>query len=130
MYFNIFLDDERFPEKVTWVQLPKVHWEIIRDYDQFVQIIIERGLPIHISFDHDLAAEHYNPEMYQGQEAYDRCRANFKEKTGLECAKWLVKYCMERSVRVPMFTVHSMNPIGAANITSYLNSYNRSLESI
>ena len=55
MYYNLFLDDERFPCKVSWINLPPVQWEIVRNYSQFIQIITERGLPEHISYDHDLS---------------------------------------------------------------------------
>jgi hypothetical protein len=53
----IFLDDERIPTDVTWAILPKTgHWHIVRNYDQFVELL--KGLdeaPTFIAFDHDLA---------------------------------------------------------------------------
>ena len=42
------------------------------------------------------------------------------EKTGFDCAKWLVDWCLENSLKLPDFVVHSANPIGKQNIQSYL----------
>jgi hypothetical protein len=117
--YKLFLDDERFPRQVTWVRLPTTidnHWTIVRSYDEFVKTIQEKGMPEFISFDHDLAEEHYR-EGYRGAEPV---YGVYKEKTGYEAAKWLRQYCDERGLRVPAFTVHSMNPIGRVNITNAL----------
>ena len=115
--YNLFLDDERFPKNVTWIQLPLVNWIIVRDFKQFVNIIEKRGLPNTVSFDHDLAEDHYRTTIP---------KIDYKEKTGYECAKWLVEYCMERNLNFPNYTVHSMNPIGKQNIISLIDSYKKS----
>ena len=119
MRYRLFLDDERFPRQVTWVLLPTnfdPDWVIVRTYQQFVDYITTNGLPEFISFDHDLAEEYYR-EGYRGAEPV---YGVYKEKTGYEAAKWLRQYCDERGLRVPAFTVHSMNPIGRVNITNAL----------
>ena len=61
--YYLFLDDERYPKQVTWVNLPLVDWVIVRNYNEFVKKIEEDGMPVFISFDHDLADEHYNEAM-------------------------------------------------------------------
>jgi hypothetical protein len=129
MSYNLFLDDERRPSQVTWVELPLVEWTIVRNYDAFVRVISSLGMPKRISFDHDLAAEHYRHSMYAGDKHYNNYYSDgtFKEKTGYECAKWLVRYCAERGEPVPEYYVHTMNPIGKENIISVLESYKRSL---
>jgi hypothetical protein len=120
----LFLDDERDPSDVTWIDLPLFNWTIVRSYDEFVKTIEANGLPKFISFDHDLAEEHYKiytehlPEF-----PYERC----KEKTGFQCAYWLVAYCQEEKLALPPWTVHSLNPIGRQNINSLLNSFLKSL---
>ena len=89
-YYNLFLDDVREPDKVTWVNLPPVEWTIVRNYNQFVSTIERFGLPNFISFDHDLAEEHYHPAMYsENVSDYNKLYTNchFKEKTGYDCAK-------------------------------------------
>ena len=122
--YNLFLDDERMPKNVTWVQLPLVEWTIVRSYDQFIKIIKDKGLPEFIAFDHDLADEHYvhSINANNGNTSginYDQLR----EKTGYECAKWLVEYCREKDLNIPKYVVHSMSIVGKRNIIAYLENY-------
>jgi len=127
--YNLFLDDVRLPKNVTWVNLPLVNWTIVRNYLEFVKIITENGLPDNVTFDHDLAAEHYNPTMYSDNpNDYNKLytAGSFKEKTGLECVKWLVEYCMDKNLDFPSYTIHTMNPIGGQNMISYIESYRKS----
>jgi spore coat polysaccharide biosynthesis protein SpsF (cytidylyltransferase family) len=101
----------------------KWEWKTVRNYDEFVSYITKNGLPDFISFDHDLSDEHYNPDMYNGQEIYNKHYAEFKEKTGMDCAKWLVDYCMDNKKELPDFVVHSMNPAGGENIKLLLDQF-------
>jgi hypothetical protein len=126
--YKLFLDDERDPFKVTWVEMPLGPWEIVRSYAEFVKTITEKGLPIFVAFDHDLADEHYRRSMYNPDRHYSNYYTDgtFKEKTGYECAVWLVNYCIDNNTDFPQYVVHSMNPIGKENIISYIESYKRS----
>lgn len=123
--YHLFLDDERKPSQVTWVQLPLVEWTIVRNFEQMTKLVTERGLPATVSFDHDLAEEHYRPSMYAADGHYNQYYGDgtFKEKTGYECAKWLVMYCADRGLAFPTYYVHTLNPIGLENIKSYIKSY-------
>ncbi len=127
--YNLFLDDVRLPNQVTWADLPpNQHYSVVRNYQEFVDLITLRGLPKFVTYDHDLSTEHY--ENYhsineQGGLAIDYNK--FEEKTGYDCAKWLVDYCMKKGVKHPPYRVHSMNPVGARNIISYVESYNRTV---
>jgi hypothetical protein len=132
MGYNIFLDDERYPHKVTWVDLPLVEWVIIRNYNDFVKIITDRGAPTHVSYDHDLAGEHYpqgvgiyvgDPRIKDIKLPYDE----YKEKTGFHAAKWLCEYCLDKNIPHPSYTIHTMNPVGLLNIQSIIDSYYKSL---
>lgn len=59
--YNLFLDDVRIPTSVTWVEIPKnQHYSLVRNYDQFVELITMRGLPKYVCYDHDLADGHYD----------------------------------------------------------------------
>lgn len=125
MYF-LYLDDIRNP-RMTYPLMRDEDWVVAKNYDEFVKLIKEKGLPKVVSFDHDLAQEHYpwgNPQLYHpaGPLPYDK----YKEKTGLDCAKWLVNYCMDEDLPLPEWHVHSANPAGAENIRSYLQSYENS----
>lgn len=98
----IFLDDERKPEDVTWLKLPKPKtWDVVRSYAGFVKFV--SGLkepPAFISFDHDLGLPKDGSE----------------EKTGVNCALALIEICCERKWKLPGFQVHSKNTIGRQNI--------------
>lgn len=133
---NLFLDDIRLPHDVTWGNIPyiyqKLEWDIVRNYDEFVSYIRENGLPKgYVSFDHDLAEQHYTPEIYWndfGESKRYQEKQNYTKKTGLDCAKFLVEYCLYHGLDLPNCKVHSMNPVGRENIISELNSYYKRLK--
>ena len=121
--YKLFLDDERYPEQVTWVQLPtnfRNHYKIVRSYDEFVRCIERRGLPEFVTFDHDLAMEHYREGFAGAAPKYEE----YKEKTGYHCAEWLVHYCVMNDLQIPPFQVHSMSPVGRDNIRRVLDAAN------
>lgn len=68
-----------------------------------------------ISFDHDLADEHY----------WKQNTGEFVEKTGYDCVKWLIEYCMDNDVDLPKFYCHSMNPVGKENIERLLKNFKK-----
>ncbi len=113
MTYNLFLDDERIPRDVTWVDIGLGPWVIVRNYDEFCNYIDAFGIPDKVSFDHDLADVHYQA-CFTGSGDYG------PEHTGLHCAKMLVDECHERGVPFPPYTVHSMNPVGRENIQKYI----------
>lgn len=125
-YYNLFLDDERVPKDVKWVELPPVAWTIVRNYNDFVKLIERDGLPAIVTFDHDLADEHYqeyhvahdSKMLSRGTIRYD----SFKEKTGYHCAKWLAEFCVDKNLPIPTYYTHTMNGIGAENIRSILEN--------
>jgi hypothetical protein len=113
--YNLFLDDERFPQTAITLVTENVDlykdnndWVIVRNYNEFVDMVNEMGMPNMVSFDHDLADIN-----------------NDKEKTGFDAAKWLVDYCMDNDVKLPNYQVHSANPVGKENIKSYLENFSR-----
>ncbi len=127
---KIFLDDVRNPEDCLGYMYQRIgkdnflylqDWTIARDYEAFkllVKACYEKFITItHISFDHDLADEHYNPVM-DNPEEYNKLQ--FKEKTGYDCAKWFLEYYEgfgdNPPVPFPTLFVHSMNPVGTQNI--------------
>lgn len=129
----LFLDDLRHPyDCIDYMPNKQIYarlrWVVVKNYDQFIAKIEERGLPDLISFDHDLAHEAYNPKMYEGTEEYNKLYETFKEKTGYCCAKWLVDYCMDNGLKLPEFEVHSMNPAGGENIKMYLENFKKHQE--
>lgn len=118
---KLFLDDVRVPlDCLIYVSNPedykKNDFDIVRSYDEFVEYIEKNGLPDLISFDHDLADEHYNPSNWNSYRSY-------VEKTGYDAAKWLVEYCIDENLDIPQILIHSMNPVGRKNIESIFQNY-------
>lgn len=121
--YNLFLDDIRMPNDVTWVNLPMKVYTIVRNYADFVKIIENQGIPKFVAFDHDLSMAHYGDGLHGDVIDYNK----YEEKTGYDCAKYLVQECSKKGVKHPPYVVHSMNPVGKQNIISYVESYNKSL---
>lgn len=144
MNYHLFLDDERNLRDVSWVELPSIinhNWVIVRNYDEFCKTILSFGLPQFVAFDHDLADEHYKVMTqevlhYQKHTAFvddEHGGLNLtfdygSEKTGFDCAKWLVDFCVERSLVFPEYTVHSLNPVGRERIKGYIENAKKHLE--
>ena len=128
---NLFLDDFRNPIDVFSYTHKQIYmsfnWDIVRSYPEFVNYIHsyydnKGGLPELISFDHDLADEHYSGMNHGGYINYD----GSKEKTGYSCALWLVNFCMDNNLKLPYFLCHSMNPEGKKNIMTLLTNFAKS----
>lgn len=101
--YVLFLDDEREPSLSLLKNNSDI--EVCRTYGQAVDVVLERGLPNHICFDHDLGPE---------------------SKTGHEFAKWLVDWLMDNTdgeYPTVDYSIHSQNPIGADNIRGTLDGY-------
>lgn len=60
---KLYLDDYRYPKLSFDYTNNSIYndkdWDIVTNYDEFVNYIQKNGLPNLISFDHDLAGEHY-----------------------------------------------------------------------
>jgi len=123
--YNLFLDDIRDPKTSMFLNnkniYPALDWVIVRSYDEFVSYINNNGMPKLISFDHDLADEHYGMNDNTIEYQY------YTEKTGYECAKWLINYCMDNNLYPPDYYVHSMNTVGALNIRYLIENYKKHL---
>lgn len=131
LFYRLFLDDERIPAMVTWVDLPPGPWTVVRSYDAFVQTITEMGMPGFIAFDHDLGIapgtpqsdiDLYNAIINRGVHGQSMDYAVLPAKTGYHCATWLVQFCLDSLIPIPDYAVHSMNPVGRENIRSVMES--------
>jgi len=130
--YNIYLDDVRTPVADEWV--------VVRNYDEFVAKITELGINNieYISLDHDLGDTAMQEYFQNVSPNYQLNYGNIKEKTGLDCAKWLVNHFYDTNPKrlkmhrndkrsypliFPTVYVHSANPIGSANIMGYINNF-------
>lgn len=113
---KIYLDDIRTPVSSDWI--------VVRNYDDFVDKINEIGLKNIevISLDHDLddsaIKEWYGNVLHNYTLNYE----NIKEKTGMDCVKWLIEQ-WENGEPVVKVVVHSANAIGSGNMMGYINNY-------
>lgn len=110
----IWIDDIRDPFKADWLMSyapeyaygeGEVVW--VKDYNEFIDEVITNGLPDKIAFDHDLG----------------------EGNSGMDCAKWLVSWCMDKHEDLPEWTIQSDNPAGKENINSLLSNYLKFKES-
>ena len=130
---KIYLDDVRTPVNTDWV--------VVRSYDEFVEKVRELGFENIdvISLDHDLGDTAMNEYFNNVSPNYTLDYSNIEEKTGMDCAKWLVDYYYDNynfaedlisrknkkinGITFPKVYTHSANPIGSANIMGYINNF-------
>lgn len=141
MKILIWLDDYRNPFELlpngsNWLVFSPLQqpYEVIwvKTYNEFIENITKFGLPNGICFDHDLADTHYTPEHLWND--YDKSKEwqeqqVHKEKTGFDCAKWLVNYCIDNNKILPLWNCQSANPVGRDNINGLLNNFKEKHES-
>lgn len=128
MSYKLFLDDIRFPTDCLGYMHQRIgklnpiyleEWVVVRNYEEFVETIRTQGIPRFVSFDHDLAPDHYRVPFEAWE--LDPSLENLPEKTGNDCAKWLIEYCKEQKHSIPSCFIHSMNPVGSSRIHETLN---------
>ena len=113
---NIYLDDVRTPIDPDWI--------VVRNYEELVNKIEELGLEIIdlISLDHDLGDTAIVEWQTNVAKNYTLNYENIKEKTGMDCTKWLVEQWINGK-KVCKVMIHSANAIGSANMMGYINNY-------
>lgn len=104
----IWLDDEREPYQFLYedCEYKEEDITICKNYSQFVKTIEQEGLPELICFDHDLGGE----------------------KTGYDCAKFVVDYCQKNKSKLPDWYIQSANIVGKMNIAGLLKCYKKEME--
>lgn len=96
MNYRLFIDDERFPISPDWF--------IARDSCQAINAVRMYGLPQEIAFDHDLG----------------------EDDTSIAFLHYLEYYMLDNELKFPkdfIYTVHSQNSVGRANIASKMDSF-------
>jgi len=112
----VWIDDMRDPFTWTWVKdyspigTDDVFVIWVKNFDEFKNYIDKDGLPDAICFDHDLGDMLDHPEL---------------EKTGYDCAQYIIEYCIERNIDIPLYNVQSSNPVGKKNIESLMDNYHK-----
>ena len=128
----LYLDDQRSPKEKKW--------QVVKNYDEFVSHINLNGLERYelISLDHDLGDSSINEYYNNVLPNYTLDYSNIVEKTGMDCARFLISYYyskfskevartkpekMAGGITFPKIYTHSANPIGSANIMGYVNNF-------
>ena len=128
----LWLDDIRDPHQDYWLvfspiprqDITEVVW--VKSYQEFTDWIKQNGLPDGICFDHDLGMDVAIKAREKGMSKRKSRLLKQEEKTGHDCAKWLVEYCMDHDKSLPLYNIQSANPVGASNIDGLLKSFIRS----
>lgn len=110
MSYQLFLDDLRTIQMV-YPDKSSADFVIVRTYHEFVDTVLQNGLPDFISFDNDLGCDESGIPLLEGYDA----------------VKWLV-YESGLDLSNLSFKVHSSNPVAKVNIEALLNNYIRFLK--
>jgi hypothetical protein len=108
--YKVFFDDLRTVDMVYDSSMES-EFIVVRNVKDFKKLIQEKGIPDFVSFDHDLGEDEFGNIA---EDVYD-------------AVKWMV-YVKEYDLRKMDFVVHSDNPVGAKNIESLINNWNRELD--
>lgn len=129
---KLFLDDIRTPEEVFGyinAQIYKEEWWICRNYTQFIAFVRKANVLItHISFDHDLGEDEAKEKIAKGMSKRKARGEKKLAKSGYDCAKWLIEYCIEREMKLPAILIHTANPVGRKNLEFLFNNYKKHCE--
>lgn len=126
--YNLFLDDVRRPKEAflygeckmlcEYSGIPNGCWEIVRNYDDFVKILNDKGLPRVISFDCDLCEAHTIHYINETTQSGIYEWENFDVKCGIHCAKYF-KSLLKGDEKIEIY-VHSANHVGRRIIKQIL----------
>lgn len=120
---GLYCDDYRVPDDVHWINFDysHIHWTIVRNYQDFVRAIEEEDFDV-ISFDHDLDRTSTYECINCNTQERDFDYSRVKEKTGKDCATFLLDFCIINRRDLPWYVVHSLNHKGAQNIIDILGT--------
>lgn len=122
MSYVLILDDLRPVSVLKFIEKYELMEKVlVKSYDEFCNVL-NREMPEMISFDMDLDPLHYKIGARNGFMSllgYDQCPI----KSGLDCAKYLVKYCQEKKLKLPVCYSHSQNLAGRQVILELIKKY-------
>lgn len=130
----LWLDDIRNPFEDDWLNFSPISrpydciW--VKSYSEFTKWIVNNGLPDGICFDHDLGMEVALTARANGMSKRKSRGLKQLEKTGYDCAKWLVEYCLDNNLKLPKWNIQSANPVGKDNINGLLLSFSKNVNQI
>jgi hypothetical protein len=122
----LWLHDLRNPFEGKWIEefAPEylnsgsIIW--VLNYEEFIEWIRKNGLPQKICFDHDLGEDVAIKLVSKGINKKKAREVKKLAKSGYDCAKWLVDYCIDYDLQIPDWNIQSANPVGKENINGLL----------
>lgn len=123
----LWLDDYRDPLKDDWLVFSPIEqpygviW--VKSYSEFINWIKDNGLPTAICFDHDLGKDIELKAHSMGLSKRASRKLKVGIYTGMDCAKFIVEYCMDNNLKLPLYNIQSANPVGKENIDGLLKSF-------
>lgn len=102
--YKLFLDDLRTPDIIYL----DTGWVVVKNFEDFKEVIFNNGVPLLISYDHDLGLN----------------------ESGMDVLKWMCYYCIDNSIKLPEMLFHSSNPVGKKNMINFydfIKKYNPDL---
>jgi len=95
MVWKLFLDDERYPSQEGWF--------IARSSQEAIELVEKIGMPCEIAFDHDLGGD----------------------DTSIKFIWWVIDQHYDNGLEIGdlQYSIHSQNPIGAANIKGLMEGF-------
>ncbi len=133
----LWLDDIRNPHKNDWLNFSPIGRDCdviwVKTFTQFVDWISKNGLPDAICFDHDLGVKYPDNAkelVMNGGKMIEMSSGTYIEgtveyPTGMDCAHFLVNYCIDNDKSLPLYAIQSANPVGKDNIDGLLKSFNK-----
>ena len=119
---KLFLDDERKPIDAYYYTKKSIYqegyWDVVKNFDEFKNYILNNEIPEIISLDHDLTNDHYR-YAFAKYIPYDEVRG----KTGYHCLLWLILYCENNGIEMPEILIHTMNVEGQNNMNNLIHAY-------
>ena len=125
----LWLDDVRDPLESDWLKLSPIEkpfeavW--VKSYEEFIRWITANGLPDGICFDYNLGKKKEVELRAKGVSKKVARRIKAQEKTGMDCAKWLIKYCTDNKLCLPKYSIQGSSDYGRENINILLKNFDR-----
>ena len=128
----IWLDDVRDPLTNDWLVFSPIGRDVnvvwVKSYYDFTIWIEKNGLPDAICFDHDLGEDIAIERIKKGLSKRQARLLKRETMSGMDCAKWLVEYCIDNNLPIPQYNIQSANPVGKENIDMLLKNYIKTYE--
>lgn len=104
MTWSLYLDDLRDP---SWTYGSEGSWIVARSTEEAKSLVVSKGMPQVMSLDHDLGGSDQATDFLS----------------------WLAREYWDGVQPIPAWQIHSANPVGSANMQSFMDSWKRSLGS-